>query len=175
MTWRNYYCHACPGFDTPICWSSTGAYGCKALCPQCHAKTLPYRSVEVDDEVPPRSKKMSKVQKDPDIRFLHLRETAAIVTKQGKHKDAPVTKGGTTVAYKLDGDVVFYAFASCHPTDNYNFTSGRNKAAGRIHSARFVKQFPAGGVTDNADLAKLVVTHVNSDLAARRAASASAH
>lgn len=103
------------------------------------------------------------------VSFMHLRPTEVVATPTGD-RECPATKGGTTIAYKVEASagetayVVSYAFASCHPIDNYSRVQGRAKAAGRLQSTRFAKTFT---VTDKDTVIKTLTETVKKDLMAR--------
>lgn len=52
-------------------------------------------------------------------------------------------RGGVTIAYSVDEEakVVYYALARCNPSDNFCRRIGRVKAAGRLLSPKWVKEF----------------------------------
>lgn len=63
------------------------------------------------------------------IMFKHAR---------GKNPDGTISNmGGMTLAYTfLQGGYVKFAFAVCHPNDNFEKRIGRVKAAGRLRSPK---------------------------------------
>lgn len=65
-------------------------------------------------------------------RFLHIRNPAYL-------DDLTITnanKGGKTIAYDVNGDILRYAVAHCSDNDNFCRKTGRTLAAGRLKSDR---------------------------------------
>lgn len=64
------------------------------------------------------------------VQFMHFRRI-----KQGDI----ISRGGATVAYKVDkqGRVEKYAIALCSDNDNYSRETGRNLSSGRLQHAAF--------------------------------------
>lgn len=62
----------------------------------------------------------------PTIKYIHLR-------CHNQYGDL-LAKGGVTIAYTIDGNIVNYAFAKCNKHDHFDRRVGRVKAAGRLSS-----------------------------------------
>jgi len=63
------------------------------------------------------------------VKFLHLRHP----DDQGK----PQNRGGMTVAYEKFNGSIHYAVAFCSERENFSYTVGRTKAAGRLNSPKY--------------------------------------
>jgi len=61
------------------------------------------------------------------MKFIHIRN----YDENGQ----VASRGGITIAYRIEGDEVIYAVARCRDTDNFNKQLGRAKASGRTYSA----------------------------------------
>lgn len=86
------------------------------------------------------------------VKFMHLRHTDGKQHEDGRLH--PVNHGGMTVAYteEEDGRIV-YAVAFCGKKDNFNYKTGRVKAAGRLKSPTFrytlfPREFPQAGTVE---------------------------
>jgi len=64
------------------------------------------------------------------MRYLHLRKRSNGTIR---------AKGGKTVAYEVNGNLVTLAFAKCNKKDSYNKKLGRDIATGR-----YLRAFKAG-------------------------------
>ena len=60
------------------------------------------------------------------IKYIHIRNR--------NDNNTIASKGGTTVAYGVDGGNVVFAFSRCGPLDAYSKKQGRVKATGRLKS-----------------------------------------
>jgi len=63
------------------------------------------------------------------VKFLHLRHP----DENGK----PQNRGGMTVAYEEIFSIIYYAVAFCSEKENFNYSTGRVKAAGRLNSPKY--------------------------------------
>lgn len=71
-------------------------------------------------------------------KFLHLRYKAYNLTSQ---RMEPAAKGGTTLAYRVEGNTIIYGIAFCNKSDNYMKRIGRAKAYGRMQSKNHPNYF----------------------------------
>lgn len=70
------------------------------------------------------------------VKFMHLRHIDGKQHEDGKIH--PRNHGGMTVAYTEEGNgIIKYAVAFCGSKDNFNYATGRVKAAGRLNSERY--------------------------------------
>lgn len=70
------------------------------------------------------------------MRYLHIRK---------RTNGAIKAKGGVTVAYEVNGNIVMYATAKCSKKDSYCKRTGRDIATGR-----FLRSFRGGTVDKHA-------------------------
>lgn len=64
------------------------------------------------------------------MRYLHLRKRV---------NGVPKTKGGKTVAYDVNGNIVTFTYSKCSKRDSYCKRVGRDIAAGR-----YIRAFKSG-------------------------------
>lgn len=86
-------------------------------------------------------------------KFMHFRNIEE--TGNGSIVDS---RGGATVAYVQGEDGISFAVAYCHPNDNYNKRLGRAKAAGRLLSERYSRQFK-GDLFSFAEVIEMEMAH----------------
>lgn len=99
---------------------------------------------------------------DP-VKYVHIRLTEALY-HCGKLTYQPLPRGGVTVAYFLlpeegqQWDVQF-AVAECSDRDNYNKSTGRAIARGRLASVKHAKSFLISDQTSGSALTGAVIDH----------------
>lgn len=63
--------------------------------------------------------------------FIHLRHWEA-VERDGKLVRVPLSRGGLTIAYAIEGNVASFAYAKCCIRDNFNRRLGRLISSSRL-------------------------------------------
>lgn len=67
------------------------------------------------------------------VRFLHIRN----LHNENNGDDSYIScKGGTTIAYEMEGTFVRFSTAKCSERDNYCRKTGRTIATGRLNAGK---------------------------------------